>query len=165
MKLVFGVVDVPYENSYAPRGRRSPAPGSKLPAKTAGPRSGVTTGDVAEFLEHRYHVCEKFFELHEDEVVAAITEAMEDKLEVLMLGGPSSDVLLSEGDLGKVEQMFRKMLDDRELDNKVAGVPTQAARAGVNHRLAHPYASTNPERPSFIDVGLYQSMFRAWIEE
>jgi len=43
------------------------------------------------------------------------------------------------------------------------GIPTGAAEAGVNHRLLHPYAKDNPERPSFIDTGQYQADFKSWV--
>jgi hypothetical protein len=40
-----------------------------------------------------------------------------------------------------------------------------AATAGVNHRKKKPYAKANPARPAFVDTGLYQSAFRAWVEK
>ncbi len=153
MKLHLGVLDVAYSSSYAPAKRLSQSP----------PRSN-STGDVAEILEARYGVMAKFYELHGQEIADDVAEVLQDKLEALLLGAPVSEELLPEGSLSKIEERFRKMLDDKELDGQVAGVPTQASLRGVSHRLLHPYARRSP-RPSFIDSGQYQDSMRAWVEE
>src|SRR5580700_11043058 len=74
----------------------------------------------------------------------------------------------------KIESMFKDFIATREAErsgiNAAAGllgfnsyrVPTMAALRGVNHRLAHPYARSNPRRPSFLDTGLYSSSFVIW---
>ena len=139
MRLHLGVIDVPYS-------------------------SRQTTGDVAEILEARYGIMEKFVELHQDDVAAAVDEAVRGKLENLLMGGPSGDLLFAEGDLSEVEELFREMLDKEELNGVVPGVPTAASLKGVNHRLRRPYVKRGP-RPSFIDTGLYQASMRAWVEE
>jgi hypothetical protein len=38
-----------------------------------------------------------------------------------------------------------------------------AALHGVSHRFKHPYAR-RARRPSFIDTGLYQNSFAAWVD-
>lgn len=126
----------------------------------------TSTGDVAELLEARYSVMGNFWELHGEECADDLTEVMQGRLENLLMGAPTPDEgAFPEGSLGGIEERFRKMLDDRELDGRVEGVPTQAAQRGVNHRLMRPYARSNPSRPSFIDTGLYQNSMRAWVEE
>ena len=103
----------------------------------------------------------------DDTVIPALEDAMRVKLENLLLGAPV-DIdapLFNEGDLSAIEERFRRFIDDRELDGRVSGVPTQAALKGVNHRLKHPYAKSNPSRPSFLDTGLYQANARVWISE
>lgn len=157
VRLHLGVTDVAYATAYSSARSQATRPASA-------PRH-ITTGDVAQFLEARYGVLEKFAEIHGQEIADAVAEAMEDKLEALLMGGPgSTGPILPEGTLGAIEQRFRKMLDNRELDGKIPGVPTQAALAGVSHRMARPYAGRGA-RPSFIDTGLYQSSFRAWVDE
>jgi len=157
VRLHFGVVDMPYAQSTAP------AVGKKPPTT---PSQTISTGDVAEILEARYRIMETFFDLKGQQIADALTDAMQGKLEDILLGSPIEigDKLFSEGELGEIEQLFRKMLDGRELDGKIAGVPTQAAEAGVSHRSLHPYAK-RPARPSFIDTGQYQAAFRAWATE
>ena len=64
-----------------------------------------------------------------------------------------------------IETRFRHFLSQKEMDSLgVPGVPTKAALAGVSHRFKHPYAKRAP-RPSFIDTGLYEASFRAWVEK
>jgi len=157
VKLHLGVVDVPYAHSTAP------ASGKKPPTS---PGSTLSTGDIAEILEARYGIMETFFEMHAQEIADDMRDALQGKLEDILLGAPI-DVggeLFTAGELGAIEEKFRKMLDNRELDGKVAGVPTAAAQAGVSHRFLHPYAK-RPSRPSFINTGQYQAAFRAWATE
>lgn len=160
MKLHFGVVDAPYGDSYASQasqGAKAP-PGPSAASKT-------TTGDVAEFLEARYGVMRAFYDIHEEEILAELFEALQDRMESVAMGAPLTGELLPDGALSGVEQMFREMLDRRELDGRIPGVPTAAALAGVDHRLKHPYARSNPARPSFIDTGHYQAFMRAWLAD
>jgi hypothetical protein len=141
-KLIMGVTDIPYRG-----------PGT------------TTTGDVAEILEARYGIMEKFWELHGEEIADMIAEAMQAKLENVLMGAPVEvDDILSEADLGKVAQKFRDFLDNKELDGIVPGVPTQAARSGVSHRMRSTRAVGRDPRPSFIDTGEYQAAFQAWLE-
>lgn len=161
VKLHLGVVDIPYGASAAPASNRN-RPGQRPPT----PPGRVSTGDVAEILEARYGVMEKFTELHGQEIANALAGAMQDQLEAFMMGGPVPGVgamLLPEGTLGEIEQSFRKMLDNRELDGRIPGVPTGAALRGVSHRMQNPYAKRGA-RPSFIDTGQYQATFRAWVD-
>lgn len=132
----------------------------------------MTTGDVAQILEARYGIMGMFYLLRGDDIQHAIEELFKDRLEALQLGQPPGQF---PAHLDDVEQSFRNFLDTRQMDGRAPGVPTQASLNGVNHRLKHPYRRyiyrrgrrTNrraPSRPSFIDTGLYQASFRAWIE-
>jgi hypothetical protein len=150
LKLHLGVVDVPY--SYRAKNRRG------RPAKGA---STVTTGDVADILEAKYDVMATFFEKHEEEITEAIEKSLAHSLESTLSGAPSGrDPFLAS--YGKIETAFRKFLDNKEMDG-VPGVPTEASLKGVSHRFKHPYAK-RASRPSFIDTGLYEANFKAWIE-
>ena len=151
MKLVFGVVDAPYQG--APRGKRA--------KRTA---SNVTTGDVAEILEDKYQIMERFFDLHGAEIAQALERSVQGGIENLLTGEASLGIDVFGEAMSEIETMFRHMLDTRELDGKVPGVPTAAAERGVSHRRAHPYALRDP-RPSFIDTGEFQAAFRAWMSE
>jgi hypothetical protein len=171
--LVLGVIDLPYGTTpTAPRRvkvRRTVyknARGAEFTAihEYSVPASGAeTTGDVAEFLENRYHVMETFFELHSKEIITAFEEVFVGNLENIALGAPVNDNAMAEA-TSKTEALFKQFISNAEMDGIQPGVPTAAALKGINHRLAHPYAKGNPQRPSFRDTGLYQSSMKAWVE-
>jgi hypothetical protein len=135
-------------------------------SQTTGPQQGTqTTGDIAEILERRYGIMQFFADVHSDDVIVPELEnIIGGKLENLLMGGPVHENVFEEGDLSGIEHAFRQMLDNREMDGRVPGVPTKAAQMGVSHRMAHPNAKRGP-RSSFIDTGQYQAAMRAWIEE
>jgi hypothetical protein len=166
MKLVFGVQDVP----YSPHGGLSPTQRRTLRWRL-GKRpwqslaSQTTTGEVAEILERRYGVFGFYWQQHQGEILNELQNVLLGKVQNALMGqAPSSAMLFSPGDLSAIETGFRQMIDARELDGKVPGVPTQASLRGVNHRLARPYAKSNPVRPSFFDTSLYYQSVRVWFE-
>lgn len=139
--LHFGVLDVPYDD------------GKK------------TTGEVAEILEDKYHVMEVFVEEHGSEAIGeSLARSAQAALEDLLSGAPPDKLSLTFEAEEEIAAEFRAFIDRGGLDGIVPGVPTEAARKGVNHRLARPYVKSNPERPSFRDTGLYQASTRVWSE-
>lgn len=139
MKLNIGVLDVPYSDGKA------------------------TTGDVATFLENRYHVMEKFFEANSEVIAEAFAQSAQDAVADLLAGAPNPSLTFAATE--DLKTKFIEFVDQKKLDFKVPGVPTRASLKGVNHRLKSPNASTNPARPSFKDTGLYEASLRAWVEE
>jgi hypothetical protein len=136
--LHLGVVDIPY----------------------ASQESGAsTTGDVAEILEAKYGVMGYFFERHGDEIAAALVDSMVGAIGNLAAGAPPVNNPFGDAE-SEIEQSFRKFLDDEEMNGQ-PGVPTRAALRGVNRRLKRGRGSP---RPSFIDTGLYESSFTAWVD-
>ena len=162
--LHLGVVDLPYA-TQAPRRVRVTTRRGKKPVASTAPASGAqTTGDVAEYLEDKYHVIETFYELHQQEIADELAQAMSNSLGNLLMGAPASSNVLAAAE-GAIDAKFKQFISGQEMDALgVPGVPTKAAQKGVNHRLAHPYAKGNPERPSFRDTGTYQAAFKAWVE-
>lgn len=121
-----------------------------------------TTGDVAEILEDRYHIMETFFELHENAIASMLTKSVEEAIQSIHAGAPGYIDPHLEG-LSELEHEFKDFLSMRGMDaTATPGVPTRAATRGVSHRFLHPYAK-HPSRPSFIDTGLYQANFHAWV--
>lgn len=149
MILHLGVVDIPYANG------------------------AETTGDVAERLEDYYGVMGGYVELHLPEIAQGIEDALAGSLESLMMGAPVTSTPFASG-VAKIEQGFRRYLDEEEITKLGRrGVPTKAAMQGISHRFKNPRLSAknkrkglkrNPPRPSFIDTGLYQTSFKAWVE-
>ena len=139
LKLKLGVLDVPYQNE------------------------GVTTGDVAGFLESKYGVVEYFWDTNEEELGQAILDGLEGAIESMVMGAPVGADPYATG-MTKIEEKFRDMLTSKGFDGKIAGVPTAAAQSGKSSRFKKPGKKRAP-RPSFIDSGLYEGSFRAWVGE
>lgn len=138
LTLHLGVVDVPYVDAQ-----------------------GVTTGDVANILEAKYHVVETFYERHQAEVAADLENGLAGALESLMMGAPVSLDPFAAG-LQQTEHRFREFLSSREMERLgLPGVPTRAALEGVSHRFKS--GKKGKRRPSFIDTGQYQASFAAWV--
>lgn len=151
--LHLGVVEQPYRTT-----------GNKM--------SALTTGDVAEILEGTYGIMGAFYRAHQGDIARDIENGLAGALEALMMGqqiDPWGRAMQS------TQRRFRDFISTQEVERvgispysrlktkALIGVPTKAALRGVNHRLAHPYASTNPRRPSFRDTGLYIASFRSWV--
>ena len=149
MKLMLGVNVVPYAN--APRGKRAKASSGT-----------VTTGDVAGWLENKYQVMERFADKHAPDIAKALEDSLGGALETLMSGGPLDLNVFGEAE-SKIYDQFQKFIDTKEMDRMgVPGVPTKASLIGISKRFKN---RRNPGRPSFVDSGLYEANFRAWIEE
>lgn len=148
--LHLGVVDVAYSDA------------SNSGAKT--------TGDVAEILESRYHVMSTFFALRRETIAGYLADSMADSIQRLVSSGERIDTgaraSLTFGADQKIETAFRSFIFSNEMHTLHFALTGQAlsaaAAAGVNHRLKHPYAKANKERPAFVDTGLYVNSFRAW---
>ena len=124
----------------------------------------TTTGDVATILEDKYHVMRTFVELREEKIGDALAESMSNAIANLANGLPPSKNP-AQGAEQKIETMFRDFLDADEMSGIFPKTQQiAAAQKGISHRKKHPYRKSNP-RPAFIDTGLYQSSFRAWIGE
>jgi len=152
MKLHLGVVDIPY------RANGPIKSGKKKPRFNAG---ATTTGFVAQILEDKYSVMQNFADLHMNDIAELLTIGMAESVESLMQGAPPSLKPFGQPE-SEIGQLFRTYLDQSEIrQTGQPGVPTEAALKGVNHRLKN---KRGPVRPDFIDTGLYQASFRAWID-
>jgi hypothetical protein len=146
--LHFGVIDQPYRMARKKRARRTAAT--------------VTTGDVAGWLENRYGVMQTFYDEHEDYVVDEMTTSVRDAMEALMQGAPATLDPFGAA-TSRIEDRFKQFLSTQEMDRLgVPGVPTQASLEGKSSRFKS--KKSGAPRPSFIDTGLYQSSFKAWVD-
>jgi len=132
----------------------------------------TTTGDVATFLESDYHVIEVFYQLYEEKIKDFLVDAMAGEIESMAQGKPVSvfggnlETKLEDRSIsgvsvnGKIEEAFRDYLDMREWQ-QISGQTVAAALLGISSRKKK--QATGKSRPEFIDTGLYQASFRAWI--
>lgn len=157
MKLKLGVLDQAYSDAQA--------------------GGAQTTGEVAQILEDKYHVMETFYALNQDKIAGWLADSVQKAIESLALGAPVNALPTMDAEQ-KIEDEFRDFLDsnamgtlsflsEAERDYALAHMPayTGAASRGVSHRKKQPDAAKNKPRPVFIDTGLYQASFRAWVEK
>lgn len=129
-----------------------------------GKKGSKSTGDVAEILEARYGLVEKFVDMHAAVIQHDIENSLQGALETLAMGGPAAGPARALATAASaIEDTFKQSLTMQSYDGKIGGVPTGAALRGVNHRMKRPYVRRSP-RPSFIDTGLFQSSFRVWAD-
>lgn len=159
--LHLGVVDVPYAPpQQAPR--KAPKRPGKARARRARQNQNITTGDVAEILEAKYHVMEIFYEEHQADVANDLAESMKNAVESLLLGAPPSLDPFGAA-TSSIENRMKQFLSNREMESLgYPGVPTMAALMGVSHRFKNPY-KRRAARPSFVDTGLYMASMKAWV--
>lgn len=154
--LHLGVNEVPYvEPDPKPRPRKT-----TRRRRRKGKAGTTTTYDVAKILEAKYHVMETFFTVREAEIGEMFAQGMAGALEDLFSGAPATNPF--GGIEESVTDRFHRFLESEEMDGLAAGVPTQAALKGVSHRFKSKRG--HGPRPSFIDTGLYEDNFQAWIE-
>lgn len=126
-----------------------------------------TTGQVAEWLENKYHIMRSFFEIKEEQINEEIANFFAGLIESLAMGMPMQAAItrLQTGIFDKIERMFRDFLDAEEM-NKI--LPThmhsQAAKKGIRTRMKKKIRE-GVARAAFVDTGMYQASFRAWLEE
>ncbi|MFA9204831.1 MAG: hypothetical protein ACEQSH_00085 [Bacteroidia bacterium] len=139
---------------------RSTKPAAAAKGTGGGSAHPVTTGQVAEWLEARYHIMEVFYEDSRSAVHELIEESVRDKLEAVLMGAPpEGDPFLEAG--SEIEKRFKQFLaTDQMAKMGIPGIPTKAALMGINPRLK---SGRGMPRPSFIRTGLYQSAFKAWV--
>lgn len=124
--------------------------------------SPLTTADVAQFLETKYGLMQRFFDVKSARIAHAGEWSIVASIDAMFHGryiDPFGQMTQS------IQTMFNDFISSREAEVVgIPGTPTKAALRGVNHRLKHPYAKSNPRRASFIDTGLYLASFRAWVD-
>lgn len=122
---------------------------------------GDTTAEVAQKLEDEYQVMQHFADHHADFISIAIENDISKGIDALMRGLPLNMQL--NGACDKIKVMFNYFLDNKEMDYQVPGVPTKASLQGKSSRLKKGLLPGT--RPSFIDTGLYEQSFRAWVDD
>ena len=160
MILHFGVIDIPYIQGE----KRLPTQKQlkKWRRTSKGTSQGTWTGDVAEFLEAKYHVIEVFYEVHQDEIAEAVVSSLTGTLEALANGAPPQINAFGTAE-SKIKVLFSDFLTNKEMDDLgYPGVPTKASLEGVSHRFKN--RRGKPGRPSFVDTGLYENAFLAWVD-
>lgn len=148
MDLVLGVIDLPYAEE-----------------PSGGPVE--MTGEVATKLERNYGIMKFFFNAHQDEVALMLEDSFAGSLANALMGAPKqADTALFNQACSKIETKFKMFLSQKEMDGKIAGVPTKASLMGYSGRFkdSKNRKKKRGPRPSFIDTGLYQASFKSWVD-
>ncbi len=125
-------------------------------------KGGLTTFDVANFLEARYHVMEVFYEVHKDDVATALEDGLQGTIENLMLGAPAGQNPFGTAE-SKIKDAFDSFITLREMEALgYPGVPTNASLKRKSARFKS--GTAKRVRPSFVDTGLYLNSFAAWVD-
>lgn len=165
MIIHFGVWDIPYP-AHQPMSAAEIWERIKKgkPPSRAAVRGSPTTGDVAEILEDHYGVMRAFYEAHQQDVAQLLVEAVAGHIENLKLGAPTDTSPFAAAE-SAIQEKFKEFIESGADERQaIPGTPTAAALRGVNHRLKHPYAKSNPRRPSFIDTGMYVDSIAVSVE-
>lgn len=139
MRLILGNLDIAYS---------SPGTGT------------ATTGEVAQYLEDKYHPYEIFVEERLEKIGEWLAESMADALLDVLNGAPiPPDPFLDAEE--NIQASFRQFLDTGEIEKINPQTPTQAALEGRTKRRKN---QKGPRRPSLIDTGEYRATARAVVE-
>jgi hypothetical protein len=127
-------------------------------------KSLSTTGEVADFLEKQFDVMGTFYEVYGDKITDLLGKYTADRITAICKG-------MSEGAspvdraMETIRIWFVNFLETREWE-RVTGITIGAAEEGVSHRVkdVQNLEGKRSARPAFVDTGLYQAAFRAWME-
>lgn len=123
---------------------------------------GVTTAQVATWLERRYGILGSFANVKGGKIAKAIEKSVSDTIQDIASGAPRRPLLAAA--CPEIEEMMRDWLSSQDVEKQgIKGVPTKAALGGVSGRFKS--GKKGSRRPSFIDTGLMQRNYRAWTDE
>jgi hypothetical protein len=172
--LNLGVYDIEYAATFRAELARGRGKKRTLSAALQSYAGSKTTGQVAEWLENRYGIMRTFYE-HESGrvVIPAIEHAVRGAL-IDILNGRTGVINVPDRAMQIIKAAFDESLSLRKYDQWIGPprVPTKPAQGFVKHRhkdlgkaarRKDIAAGGQGVRPSFIDTGLYQTSFRAWM--
>lgn len=166
MILHLGVIDLPYAPPQSQR--KAPKRPSKRPRKARARRvSNLSTGDVATFLEDRYHVLEVFSQQHDQDIANDVAGSVKGAVESLLMGAPASIDPFGAA-ASDIADRMKKFIATGEMEMLgFPGVPTQASidRASGRRRSGRfKTRRATGKSVSFVDTGLFSSSLTAWID-
>lgn len=135
VKISLGVVELPYAEG------------------------GKTTGDVAEILENKFGIMEKFAERNIEHIADFVADGILGAIESRFAGAPETFDVFA-GAMAKVEDKFHKYIDREEhgIHTKAKDKPLAGARKKRQYRRVS-------AKTTFVDTGLYRNNFKAWVKE
>ena len=138
MKLDLGVWDIAYSDPTV--------------------QGATTTGQVAKILEEKYSVMGEFYDHYKQDVEDLLIDALVGELEARLQGKPPTAIEVMP--LQKVDTLFKQYLSRNEWQ-QLTGQTIKSAQLAISHRKKGKKRAG--PRPAFIDTGLYQKAFTAWL--
>lgn len=134
MKLILGVVEVPYAE-----GRQD-------------------TGEVAEILEAKFHVMQIFVDQNLELITNDIADGVLGAMESALMGAPPGHDMFGSA-MANIEDRFHGYIDREEhgIKTKAKDAPKAGARKKRQYRQV-------TSKTTFVDSGLYRNNFKAWID-
>jgi hypothetical protein len=174
--LNLGVYDVPYavDVTFGRASRRY-----TVTRAQRGYGTNKTTGLIAEVLEGRYGIMRAFYENRKNEVIIpAVVDAVRGSAINVMMGQPGPIDVTAEA-MSTIEASFKESLSMNRYDQWIPRggqfpIPTLASGRNTRSNFGtgrsvrfkggwHLFKGRKASRPSFINSGLYQSVFAAWM--
>lgn len=123
----------------------------------------TTTVEVAKKLEAKYGVMQAFYDLHQKDIAKFLEESVTNSIDSLLQGAPLSSNPFGDGEQ-QIEELFKfQFLEQAEMEG--LGIPGVPTKASIERRsLRFKSGKGKNKRPSFIDTGLFEKSFKAWIE-
>ncbi|GGA00440.1 hypothetical protein [Dyella caseinilytica] len=121
----------------------------------------TTTGDVAGYLESRYHIMRIFLEENEGFIHDCITNEVAGAIEIIAQGKRVPKLELRPA-MSRIEERFRDALDSGEL-HRILPQSQQVSDATLKTSSRKKVMTQTESRQAFIDSGLFQNSFLAWV--
>ena len=132
------------------------------------PVSDLTTYQVGKIIEAEYGLFSQFYELNKQFIGDEVAKHIVDMPLQESMGAPATGEIF----LDAVRKKLQTMLETRQFDGLLSGVPTKAALTGYSRikKKGSERASrrrtktTKTSRPSFIDSGTLKNDLTVWVD-
>jgi hypothetical protein len=122
----------------------------------------LDTFAIAQVLEANYGLFTQFADYEIDHIAFSLAESANNALQEYVNTGHKPENIFGDTTF-EIESDFKEFLDSEKMAKfGIKGVPTKAALEGKSLRFKR---KKGPRRPSFIDSGVLQSSFKAWVTE
>lgn len=134
----------------------------------------LSTAEVAQFLENKYHILGEFVAAHSEDIQRIIESSFKAAIEEMASG------LAARDPFGTATQaiavLMRNWITKQEVETVgIKGVPTKAALEGKSSRFKSGLNGVSMKqkakgvkkglrRPSFYDTGLMVGSYKVWVE-
>lgn len=124
-------------------------------------QGATTTGDVAQYLEDRYHIMRSFVELNEHFIARQLVDQVAGAIESIAQGNRLPQ-LNWKPSMAKVEERFRDFIAAGELQAMLPA-SQQVSEDTLKTSSRTKTQKIQKPRQAFVDTGLFVASFRCWV--